>query len=143
MIAWNKRKWLNISIAGVLKLAPGQFGTCEICQRSEQLCADHDHRTNDTRGAICRRCNAGLGFFDDEPSFLRRAADYVWRHAQQAEREKLATEREEQSAPERQRKRVVACRPKTPLGFKRHGAIARGVVYWNTRFEEATRTAAA
>lgn len=41
---------------------------------------DHDHRSGWVRGLLCRRCNLGLGLFDDSVSSLRRAADYLEDH---------------------------------------------------------------
>ncbi len=59
-----------------------QEGRCAICQGApvapgEVLCLDHDHATGQIRGLLCRRCNAGLGYFLDQPGRLTAAAAYL------------------------------------------------------------------
>jgi hypothetical protein len=57
----------------------GQGGKCAICQRADNrtLSADHDHATGEVRGLLCRRCNLGLGCFQDSPSALCAALKYL------------------------------------------------------------------
>ena len=52
---------------------------CIICgdTSSQQLALDHDHATGEVRGALCSRCNLGLGHFRDDPELLRFAALYL------------------------------------------------------------------
>jgi hypothetical protein len=68
---------------GYDRMLAQQHGACAICKRQPQetLCIDHDHDTGQVRGLLCRKCNLGLGFFDDSPSLLRSAAAYLeaWR----------------------------------------------------------------
>jgi DNA repair exonuclease SbcCD ATPase subunit len=62
-----------------------QGGRCPVCgvelARDHKLgnghAVDHCHTTGKVRGVICRRCNIGLGYFNDTPAFLRAAADYL------------------------------------------------------------------
>lgn len=54
-----------------------QFSRIAILVRSA-LFIDHSHTGRGTvRGLLCRRCNSGIGFFDDDPDRLREAARYV------------------------------------------------------------------
>jgi len=59
---------------------------CEICgyafTKSRRRCIDHDHMTTKIRGIICGHCNSALGFVEDSPAVLRRAADYLEKHAE-------------------------------------------------------------
>lgn len=58
-----------------------QEGKCLVCSRfSEILSIDHDHSTGEVRGLICNPCNAGIGLLQDDPSLLRKAADYLERN---------------------------------------------------------------
>lgn len=50
---------------------------CYICGTKYDLHVDHDHRTGEVRGILCRRHNLGLGQFNDDPIMLLRAVDYL------------------------------------------------------------------
>lgn len=59
-----------------------QNGKCAVCEKSVlelglPLYIDHNHKTGKVRGLLCRKCNIGLGCFDDELSILLQAADYL------------------------------------------------------------------
>lgn len=58
-----------------------QGGFCPICLRANgrtrRLSVDHDHRTGDVRGLLCRPCNDMLGHARDDPTFFARAATYL------------------------------------------------------------------
>jgi len=75
-----------------LKLIENQGGICLICKKPISInCAtDHDHEKKCIRGMLCKKCNSGLGFFDDNIELLKQAAEYL----EQAEKElnKEATE---------------------------------------------------
>lgn len=64
-----------------------QNGRCDICERPFTLrgkhCAaiDHCHHTGEVRALIHRTCNTGIGMFEDNAEFCRRAAWYLDRHA--------------------------------------------------------------
>jgi len=75
-----KRRY-GISLEEYERLLALQNGACAICRRKtdEMLCVDHCHKTGKVRGLLCRKCNAGLGCYDDDPSRIRRGADYLER----------------------------------------------------------------
>ncbi len=63
-----------------------QEGVCKICKMPETiksngklnpLSVDHDHKTHKVRGLLCRKCNSGLGHFNDDPELLIKAANYL------------------------------------------------------------------
>jgi hypothetical protein len=49
---------------------------CVICGLKAEV-VDHDHNSGRIRGALCQRCNMGLGHFRDNPELLRLAALYL------------------------------------------------------------------
>ena len=53
---------------------------CLICGSMKKLCIDHDHLTGIVRGCLCNGCNAGLGYFRDNPVFLVNAIQYLRNH---------------------------------------------------------------
>lgn len=53
-------------------------GACPICKRNGvAMEVDHSHKTGAVRAILCSRCNGALGFFEDNPVLLRRAALYL------------------------------------------------------------------
>lgn len=58
-----------------------QNGGCAICgskpPKGKRLDIDHDHDSGEVRGLLCGPCNRSLGLLKDDPSVIRRAADYV------------------------------------------------------------------
>ena len=61
---------------------------CPICHRGDEslsLCVDHDHSCCPTiqtcgrciRGILCKQCNYGIGFLQDDLDRLERAASYL------------------------------------------------------------------
>ena len=64
----------NISEEEVRKL--NRFKVCQICKRRRKLVIDHCHKTNKVRAMLCSQCNTGLGCFDDNETYLKRAVAY-------------------------------------------------------------------
>lgn len=69
-----------------------QRGKCAICGQVQRkvngvslkvtdLCVDHCHTTNRVRGLLCDHCNRAIGLLQDDPAIIRRAAEYLERHA--------------------------------------------------------------
>lgn len=78
---WARRTKLGVTPDDVARMMTSQHGKCAGCTRSfgaelrEHV--DHCHTTGRVRGLLCRRCNVSLGHFDDDPTILRRLADYL------------------------------------------------------------------
>lgn len=57
-----------------------QGGLCPVCRTRPARSLDHDHKTGELRDVLCTQCNVALGQMDDNPAWLRAAADYIERH---------------------------------------------------------------
>lgn len=70
------------TVAGLLE---AQSGRCAICPKvltgGRDTCVDHDHDKApglpNVRGILCRKCNIGLGCFQDCSAILMTAVDYL------------------------------------------------------------------
>ena len=59
-----------------------QNNSCVICKTEEsklprKLSVDHDHNSGKIRGLLCAYCNRALGLFNDEPSRILKAIEYL------------------------------------------------------------------
>ena len=77
--AGKLKKKYGLSLADYNAKVARQGGICPICLRipTDRLCVDHNHETRTLRSLLCRRCNIGLGLYNDDPAAMRRGADYL------------------------------------------------------------------
>lgn len=59
-----------------------QGGCCAICKTHQDklkvpLCVDHCHTTGKVRGLLCKRCNSGIGFLNDDKQLVANALKYL------------------------------------------------------------------
>jgi len=58
-----------------------QKGVCAICKQlpkdTHSLAMDHNHKTNEFRGLLCKECNRCLGLFGDNIDTLTNAVTYL------------------------------------------------------------------
>ena len=57
-----------------------QNGVCWICggkSGKKRLAVDHDHKTGEVRGLLCKRCNRMLGYYRDAADTFEKAAVYL------------------------------------------------------------------
>ncbi len=64
------------------QMLENQQGKCAICgggreKQKYSFSVDHCHATGKIRGILCSNCNAGLGFFKDNPQSLTNAITYL------------------------------------------------------------------
>lgn len=83
----NSRKYLHgISQEEFDAMLDNQGHMCYICGKKHdvtvprgkgKLHVDHNHLTGKIRGLLCHRCNAVLGFVEDNESILLKATEYL------------------------------------------------------------------
>jgi hypothetical protein len=74
----------GISVEEYQRILTRQHNACGICEQPFTCtpCIDRCHKTRMVRGLLCNKCNLGLGNYNDNPAFLRRAAGYLERWQQ-------------------------------------------------------------
>lgn len=86
------QKRFGITVEDYGAMLKAQKGVCGICLRPEstidhrmkkprRLAVDHCHTTGKVRGLLCVGCNQALGNFQDDPTRLQAAIDYLAAHA--------------------------------------------------------------
>lgn len=82
-------RYRNQKIKQKYGLNPSEFNAmlnsqgngCAICgeqfESPSHACVDHDHQTSEVRGLLCRKCNSGIGQFNDKLNLLERAVEYL------------------------------------------------------------------
>lgn len=75
-----KRKY-NITKDEYLAMLETQKRYCALCGKllGDDIVIDHDHETGGFRGLLHRKCNLGLGHFDDSIDKLQLAIQYLRR----------------------------------------------------------------
>lgn len=75
------RRTFGITLAEFDAMLCYQKGLCAICERppksGQNLHVDHDHRTGDVRGLLCRPCNTGIGLLQESPTLFAAATTYL------------------------------------------------------------------
>lgn len=88
----NRKSWLQ-SCFGLTEhefdsLLREQNEQCRICDvtltkfksesgKSKTAHVDHCHTTGKVRGLLCGKCNSAIGYLQDDPKLLRKAAEYL------------------------------------------------------------------
>jgi len=78
---WHLKDKFNLSHEDWLKIWNNQNGKCAICKivfpTPSDACVDHDHKTGKIRGLLCIKCNAGIGYLNDDPKITSMATEYL------------------------------------------------------------------
>lgn len=88
------KKMYGITLQDYQQMAEAQNYVCAICCEREvgvdkngiprSMPVDHCHTTGKIRELLCSACNKALGGFRDRPDLLRKAAEYIEKHAAQS-----------------------------------------------------------
>lgn len=88
--AYNKRYWRRLKygltenqVAAFVEQARGRCLICDVAF-GDDFHVDHCHDTGLVRGLLCKRCNFGLGWFEDDPARLLSAYVYLTASGKQA-----------------------------------------------------------
>ena len=76
------KKNFGITREEYISILEKQEYKCAVCGKSQdengvELAVDHDHNTGNVRGLLCRKCNLGLGYFQDSQQYLQSAIKYL------------------------------------------------------------------
>lgn len=81
--ARRQEKVFGITLEEEALIVEFQGGAC-ICAKwtgyngsSRSLSTDHDHKTGEVRGKLCKHCNDLLGRVKDDPDYFRRMVAYL------------------------------------------------------------------
>ena len=81
IVALHRKEWNDRERQKIIScLMPKQKGGCAICKKpfgNLQPHFDHNHNTGEIRGLLCRRCNIGLAFIENEKGFAEEAIKYI------------------------------------------------------------------
>lgn len=81
----NLSRKYGLSQAAWDEMFAGQGFACAVCGTEEHggmnWATDHNHKTGEVRGILCRACNLALGMAGDNPSTLDLMAQYLRHHA--------------------------------------------------------------
>ena len=73
----NKLKSCGVTEEWYNETMKKQDNKCFICGSPDRLCIDHDHSTGKARGILCNNCNSAIGFFRDNPKFMKNGINYL------------------------------------------------------------------
>ena len=63
-----------------LQMWENQDSKCAICGdlfiKPSDAYVDHNHKTGEIRGLLCKRCNLSIGLFDDDSELMKKAMEY-------------------------------------------------------------------
>lgn len=78
---YKLREKFGIGIRQYEAMYEQQNGACYICHKEDpaarNLAVDHCHTTGKVRRLLCHHCNTALGHFNDDPTLLQRAIEYI------------------------------------------------------------------
>ena len=80
---WKYQNKYGITLEDYDEMLNQQNGCCAICGSNDpggpgkRFVVDHNHQTKEVRGLLCNSCNRALGYFQDSPSILSKALNYL------------------------------------------------------------------
>jgi len=98
---WNrslvaKIKRYNTSFEKFLSILSKSAGMCDICREplsQKNYTVDHNHKNNEIRGILCRKCNAAIGLLKDSPVVIDKAKNYLTERGFSGSKKKIGNKR--------------------------------------------------
>ena len=73
----NRFKWSGFTEEDYKSRLEEQDNKCAICGSENPNHADHDHATGTKRGILCKKCNTGIAYLQENVEVLTKAIDYL------------------------------------------------------------------
>ena len=77
----NRFKWSGFTEEDYKSRLEEQDNKCAICGSENPNHADHDHATGIKRGILCKKCNTGIAYLQENVEVLTKAIDYINRYS--------------------------------------------------------------
>lgn len=75
---WKLKTKYGLTLERYEAMLETQGGLCLVCKNAmKKPVVDHNHTTGAVRGLLCHKCNTGIGFFDENVSYLAGAIEYI------------------------------------------------------------------
>ena len=75
------KKFYGLSIDQFQKMLSNQNNCCALCSNEfksdSDTSVDHNHTTGNVRQLLCKKCNFGIGMFNEDVSLLSKAINYI------------------------------------------------------------------
>lgn len=74
---WNRWKWSGFTEEDFNNKLIEQDNKCAICGVENPNHADHNHTTKTKRGILCKKCNTGIAYLQENTNVLQNAINYL------------------------------------------------------------------
>jgi hypothetical protein len=78
---YNLQKTYGITLDQFQQMKTAQNNLCALCKQpmkdASDCCVDHNHSTQKVRELLCKKCNMGIGLFNESPALLELAINYL------------------------------------------------------------------
>ena len=71
------KKKFGVTIEEFELFRQSQGDCCAICDTTEKIFVDHNHKTGKLRGVLCSHCNSMIGFARENIAVLEKAIAYI------------------------------------------------------------------
>ena len=86
IVEWRQKYLYGVTPNQLFRMIDEQGNKCAICGKQFEDGSrkgpyiDHDHETKAVRSLLCKMCNLGIGYFNEDTEILQRVIDYLNKH---------------------------------------------------------------